>query len=108
MQIPSTTIYSYPELNNIQNTLNTQRINADKSNSQIESAAKELESIFINTLVEEMFSSLSTEKPFGGGFAEETYRGLLTNEYSKSIAQSGGVGLADHIMRDLLKLQETA
>jgi Rod binding domain-containing protein len=53
-----------------------------------------------------MFEGLSSDGPFGGGQAEETYRGLLVDEYGKAIAKSGGVGLADQIAREMLKMQE--
>jgi Rod binding domain-containing protein len=57
-------------------------------------------------MLKPMFEGLSSDGPFGGGQAEETYRGLLVDEYGKAIAKSGGVGLADQIAREMLKMQE--
>lgn len=71
-----------------------------------QAAAENLESVFIKTMVDEMFSGLKTDGPFGGGYAEETFRGLLSEQYAKSIAASGGIGLADSILADLLAAQE--
>lgn len=71
-------------------------------------AAEDFESVFLNTMLESMFSGLETEAPFGGGSGEKTYRSLLVNEYAKNMAGNGGIGLADHIYRDILAAQESA
>jgi peptidoglycan hydrolase FlgJ len=69
--------------------------------------AIELEGVFLNTLMKEMFSSIDTkEESFGGGFAEETWRGMQAEQVANSLAEQGGIGLADNLMSDLLRLQE--
>ena len=69
--------------------------------------AKDLEGVFLNTLMKEMFSSVKTDnQSFGGGFAEETWRGMQAEQFSTALADQGGVGLADQLMPTLLKLQE--
>jgi len=69
--------------------------------------AVELEGVFLNTLMKEMFSSIDTgEESFGGGFAEETWRGMQAEQVASSLAEQGGIGLADNLMSDLLRLQE--
>ena len=71
--------------------------------------ATELEGVFLNTLMKEMFSSLKTdENAFGGGFAEDTWRGMQAEQMAGAMAESGGIGLADAIIGDLLALQEAA
>ncbi|VAW22568.1 hypothetical protein MNBD_ALPHA11-301 [hydrothermal vent metagenome] len=70
--------------------------------------AEELESVFLNTLVSEMFASIASEGEFGGGYAEETWRGMQSEQYAASMARSGGIGIADEIMRSLLLTQENA
>jgi Rod binding domain-containing protein len=52
-----------------------------------------------------MFSGIKTDGPFGGGHAENVYRSMMSQEYAKSISKSGGVGLADHIYREILAKQ---
>ncbi|ESR26769.1 rod-binding protein [Lutibaculum baratangense] len=71
-------------------------------------AAEEFESVFLNTMVAEMFTDLPTDGPFGGGQAEETYRSMLIEEYAKEMAAAGGIGLADSVLRDIIALQETS
>lgn len=70
-------------------------------------AAQEFESVFLNTLLEGMFAGLKTDGPFGGGSSEKTYRSMLVGEYAKEISRSGGVGIADHVYREILSLQES-
>jgi Rod binding domain-containing protein len=71
-------------------------------------AAEEFEGVFLTTMLEGMFEGLKTDAPFGGGNSEKTYRSLLVGEYAKQLSQNGGLGLADHITRDLIALQEGA
>lgn len=74
----------------------------------IREQAVQLESVFLNTLVSEMFSGLETRNIFGGGQAEETWRSMQTEHIAGQIADAGGIGLADDIMRTLLAQQEAA
>ena len=69
--------------------------------------AVELEGVFLTTLMKEMFSSIDTsEESFGGGFAEETWRGMQAEQFANALAEKGGIGLADNLMSDLLRMQE--
>ena len=70
--------------------------------------AEELEGVFLNTLMKEMFSSIDSEGDFGGGFAEETWRGMQAEQFAASMAAAGGIGLADSLMADLIALQEAS
>jgi flagellar protein FlgJ len=71
--------------------------------------AQELEGVFLNTLMKEMFASIDTDQAgFGGGFAEETWRGMQAEQMADAMAQSGGIGLADSLVADLLHHQEAA
>ena len=71
--------------------------------------AVDLEGVFLNTLMKEMFSSIKTdEASFGGGFAEEPWRGMQAEQFAGALAETGGIGLADQLMGDLLRLQEAS
>ena len=74
--------------------------------AKIRAQAEELEGVFLNTLMSEMFSSIDARGDFGGGFAEETWRSMQSEQFAASMADAGGVGLADSLVSDLLKLQE--
>ena len=68
--------------------------------------AKEFESVFISQFMGSMFQGISTDGPTGGGQGEEMFRSLMIDQYSKSIEQRGGFGLAAAVQRQLLKHQE--
>lgn len=69
--------------------------------------ATQLEGLFLNTLVGEMFSTIKTDSSaFGGGFAEQTWRGMQSEQIATGMARSGGIGLADQLMDGLIRMQE--
>lgn len=76
---------------------------------QLRAQARELEGVFLNTLMKQMFSGIQTDKnSFGGGFAEETWRGMQSEQLSDQIAENGGLGIADSLLGDLIAMQEAA
>ncbi|GJM03304.1 MAG: hypothetical protein DHS20C08_18050 [Rhodomicrobium sp.] len=70
------------------------------------SAAKEFESSFLTNMLEQMWTGVDAEAPFGGGHAEKVYRSMMVGEYAKSISSAGGIGIADHVYREILSAQE--
>jgi Rod binding domain-containing protein len=71
-------------------------------------AAVAYEGVFLTQMLKPMFEGFAPEAPFGAGLAEDVWRSFEIEEFGKAIARSGGVGLADHIFRELLKAQEGA
>lgn len=69
-------------------------------------AAKDFEAMFVSQMLAPMWQGLETDGMFDGGSAEETFRGMMINEYGTNIAQAGGFGIADAVKSELLKLQE--
>jgi Rod binding domain-containing protein len=82
------------------------KASATRSPQAAKRAAIEFESVFLSQMLAPMFSGISADGLFGGGSGESVYRSLLVDEYGKLIAQSGGIGLADSVMREILKHQE--
>jgi len=70
------------------------------------SAAQEFEALFLAQVLDQMFAGVPTDGRFGGGSAEGVYRDLLNQEYAKVLSRSGGLGVADAVYREILKLQE--
>ena len=70
-------------------------------------AAEDFEAVFLNSMFNNMFTGIDGEGPFGGGAGVGVWRSFLTDEYAKSFAKKGGIGLADHVYRTLLAQQET-
>ena len=76
------------------------------SPEKIDAAANEFEAQFISQMLENMFATSPVNEELGGGEGEEMFRSLMVDEYGKLIARSGGIGVADHVKRELIKLQE--
>lgn len=72
---------------------------------KIEAAAEEFEAVFVAEMLRPMFEGIQSDEMFGGGHAEDTWRGLLIDEYGKGIARAGGIGLADHIKAAMIEMQ---
>ena len=71
-----------------------------------EATAHDFESLFISQMVEQMFGESIGSDAFGSEDTDEVYKGLMVQEYGKMITQSGGIGIADYVKRELLKQQE--
>jgi flagellar protein FlgJ len=69
-------------------------------------SSQDFEAMFINTMFQQMFTSTSGEGPFGGKGATGVWRSFLTDEYSKSFAKAGGIGIADQVYKSLMAHQE--
>jgi Rod binding domain-containing protein len=68
--------------------------------------AKDFESFFISRTLDSMFAGVKTDGPFGGGQGESMFRGLLNEEYGKIMGGAGGIGIADAVYREMIRLQE--
>jgi Rod binding domain-containing protein len=69
-------------------------------------SAEDFEAVFINSMFTQMFTGIQGEGPFGGGGGAGVWRSFLSEEYSKSFAKAGGIGIADHVYRSLIAQQE--
>jgi len=78
----------------------------DADLKQAKQAAEDFEAFFISQVTETMFQGIETDGMFGGGNAEKIYRSMLIDQYGKSVAKSGGVGVSDQIMNSILEMQE--
>ena len=76
-----------------------------KIKSKAKSAAGDFESMFLNSMFEQMNASVNGDGPYGGSGALKVWRSFLTNQYAQMFAKSGGVGIAKHVYDELLKLQ---
>lgn len=77
-----------------------------KNSQAIREAAENFEAVYLSQMLAPMFENLKSDGWFGGGPSEEIYRSMMVEEYGKAIAHSGGLGIADNVERELLRLQE--
>lgn len=68
--------------------------------------AVDFESMFLSQMFNHMFTGIDGEGPFGGAGGSGVWRSFLSDEYAKSFAKAGGIGLADHVYQTLITQQE--
>lgn len=67
--------------------------------------AQEFESVFLTQMLQHMFEGIKTDGPFGGGQSETIYRSMLNQYYAEAVSKRGGIGIADAVYSEILKLQ---
>lgn len=70
-------------------------------------AAQDFEAMFITEMMKPMFEEIKPDPMFGGGKGEEIFQGMMLEQYGKMIAQTGGIGIADAVREELVKIQES-
>ena len=72
--------------------------------ASIRRAAQEFEAIVLGQMLKTMRQAGSQGPMALTGTSQKLYRDLMDDELAKTIARKGGVGLADVLVRDLLRL----
>ena len=67
--------------------------------------AQDFEAMFLNSMFSQMTSGIKGEGPFGDTPGTGVWRSMLTEEYSKSFAKAGGVGISNEVFRTLILQQ---
>lgn len=80
--------------------------NLSGANDKAMQAAQDFEAVFLNSMFGQMFTAMDGEGPFGGDKSTGVWRSFLTDEYAKSFAKKGGVGIAPDVYRTLMAQQE--
>jgi flagellar protein FlgJ len=76
-----------------------------KAQAKAQSTATDFEAMFLNSMFSQMTSSLKGEGPFGDTTGTGVWRSMLTEQYSKSFAKAGGVGISTEVYRTLIVQQ---
>jgi peptidoglycan hydrolase FlgJ len=72
---------------------------------KIRGQAQDFEAMFLNSMFSQMTSGIKGEGPFGDTPGTGVWRSMLTDEYSKSFAKAGGVGISNDVFRTLILQQ---
>ncbi len=67
--------------------------------------AQDFEAVFLNSMFAQMTSGIKGDGPFGDTPGTGVWRSMLTEQYSKSFAKAGGIGIADDVYRTLILQQ---
>lgn len=70
--------------------------------------AQQFESMFLSTYLKTMFQEVGNDPTLIGGTGSDSWKELLIDEYGKSFAARGGIGLAEPIAHQLIKMQEAS
>jgi len=74
---------------------------------KLQKSAEDFTAVALNELLAPMFDTLDAAGgAFGGGPGEAAFRPMLINEFAKSLAQNGGLGLTSAVAAAMLQLQE--
>jgi flagellar protein FlgJ len=77
-----------------------------KANAAARDNAEKFEATFLNSMFQHMFTNVDGDGPVGGSTGIGVWRSFLTDEFAKSVAKNGGIGLADPVYRSLIAHQE--
>jgi len=69
-------------------------------------AAEDFEAFYLSQTFEQMFQDVEPDSMFGGGQGEKVFRSMLFQEYGKQTAKTGGIGIADMVQKEILRMQE--
>jgi flagellar protein FlgJ len=81
-----------------------EKIATNKADSRLEAACKEMESLFINHLIQEMRATIDKSGFISGGRAEEIFTSMLDVELSRKISAAGGIGLSSILLEQLSRM----
>ncbi len=86
-----------------------QNLIASATPQQVASArktAQQFEGMVLGQMLQPMFATTDFSKnSFFGGAAESTWQPMMVDEISKGIAKSGGLGIAEPVFQEILRLQ---
>ncbi|PKM76316.1 MAG: muramidase [Firmicutes bacterium HGW-Firmicutes-15] len=102
-----------PDAIKSQYTVSNDKTSSDKFTRELESAVskqdkqklmascQELESVFLNKIMECMRATIPKSDLVEKSFATETFESMLDEEYSKQMSKTGSIGLADILYKQL-------
>ena len=76
-----------------------------QTQAKAQTTATDFEAVFLNSMFAQMTSGLKGEGPFGNTPGTGVWRSMLTEQYSKSFAEAGGIGISKDVYRELILQQ---
>jgi Rod binding domain-containing protein len=76
-----------------------------QAQAKAKATATDFEAVFLNSMFAQMTSGLKGDGPFGDTPSTGVWRSMLTEQYSKSFAKAGGVGISNEVYRTLILQQ---
>jgi flagellar protein FlgJ len=76
-----------------------------QAQAKAKASSQDFEAMFLNSMFSQMTSSLKGDGPFGDTQSTGVWRSMLTEQYSKNFAKTGGVGISTDVYRTLILQQ---
>ena len=76
-----------------------------KVKGKAKASSQNFEAMFLSNMFQQMFTNIDGDGPFGGSGALKIWRSFLTDQFAKSFAKAGGIGIAPKVYDTLLKEQ---
>jgi flagellar protein FlgJ len=76
-----------------------------QAQAKAKATSTDFEAMFLNSMFSQMTSGIKGEGPFGDTPGTGVWRSMLTDQYSKSFAKAGGVGISNDVYRTLILQQ---
>lgn len=78
------------------------------NDAEARKVGREFEAMFLTQMLQPMFDTIEPDPIFGGGYGEQVFRSLQVEQFAKAVTRAGGIGLADSLAREMMRLQEQA
>ena len=76
-----------------------------QAQAKSKASSEDFEAMFLNSMFSQMTSGIKGDGPFGQTTGTGPWRSMLTDQYSKSFAKSGGIGISNDVFRTLILQQ---
>jgi peptidoglycan hydrolase FlgJ len=76
-----------------------------QAQKKAKATAQDFEGMFLNSMFSQMTSGLKGDGPFGDTVGTGVWRSMLTDQYSRSFAKAGGIGISNDVYRSLILQQ---
>jgi Rod binding domain-containing protein len=73
--------------------------------AQARASAEAFESVFLSQIMSQLNLGFTTPGVVSGS-TDSPFASLLRDEYAKIVSRSGGIGVADAVLREILRAQE--
>ena len=76
-----------------------------ENQAKAKAKAEDFEAVFLNSIISHMTSRLKCEDPFGYTKIFRALASMMVDQYARSFAKTGGIGIGNEVYRTLITQQ---
>ena len=76
-----------------------------ENQAKAKTKAEDFEAVFLNSMFSQMMSGVKGEGPFGDTQSTGVWRSMMVDQYARSFAKTGGIGIGNEVYRMLITQQ---